>query len=89
MGISKEKKGGLREKFGNHPNDTGSPEVQVAVLSERISDLTEHLAKHKKDQSSKRGLVQLVMRRRNLLDHLKSEDLKRYQDLIKKLGLRR
>lgn len=89
MSISKEKKKVLREKFGHRPNDTGSPEVQVAVLSERISDLTEHLAKYKKDQSSKRGLVQLVMRRRKLLNYLKSEDIKRYQNLIKTLGLRR
>ena len=89
MSISKEKKKVLREKFGHQPNDTGSPEVQVAVLSERISNLTEHLAKHKKDQSSKRGLVQLVMRRRKLLNHLKGEDIKRYQSLIKTLGLRR
>lgn len=89
MSISQGKKGELKEKFGHHANDTGSPEVQVAVLSERISDLTEHLAKHKKDQSSKRGLVQLVMRRRKLLDYLKREDTKRYQSLIKTLGLRR
>jgi len=89
MSISQEKKDGLREKFGHHPNDTGSPEVQVAVLSERIGSLTEHLARHKKDQSSKRGLVQLVMRRRKLLNYLKNEDIKRYQNLIKTLGLRR
>lgn len=89
MSISKEKKEKLKEKFGHQPNDTGSPEVQVAVLSERISNLTEHLAKHKKDQSSKRGLVQLVMRRRKLLNYLRSEDVKRYQNLIKTLGLRR
>lgn len=89
MSISKEKKAVLREKFGHHPNDTGSPEVQVAVLSEKIGNLTEHLANHKKDQSSKRGLVQLVMQRRKLLNYLKSEDVKRYQNLIKTLGLRR
>jgi small subunit ribosomal protein S15 len=89
MSIGKEKKENLKGKFGHHSNDTGSPEVQVAVLSERISNLTEHLAKHKKDQSSKRGLVQLVMRRRKLLNYLKREDIKRYQNLIKTLGLRR
>ncbi|MFQ5836052.1 MAG: 30S ribosomal protein S15 [bacterium] len=89
MSISKGKKDELKEKFSHHPNDTGSPEVQVAVLSERIGNLTEHLAEHKKDQSSKRGLVQLVMRRRKLLNYLKSEDIKRYQNLIKTLGLRR
>jgi small subunit ribosomal protein S15 len=89
MSISKEKKGELREKFGHHPNDTGSPEFQVAVLSERISNLTEHLTKYKKDQSCKRGLVQLVMRRRKILNYLKREDIKRYQNLIKTLGLRR
>ena len=89
MSISKGKKDELKEKFAQGSNDTGSPEVQVAVLSERISSLTEHLADHKGDQSSKRGLVQMVMRRRKLLSYLKSEDIKRYQDLIKTLGLRR
>ncbi len=89
MSINKEKKAELKEKFSHHPNDTGSPEVQVAVLSERINNLTEHLTQHKKDQSSKRGLVQLVMRRRKLLNYLKRENIRRYQSLIKTLGLRR
>ena len=69
--------------------DTGSPEVQVAVLSRRISDLTEHLRTHKQDHSSRRGLLQLVGRRRRLLDYLRKEDIERYRALIAKLGLRR
>ncbi|MEM6640638.1 MAG: 30S ribosomal protein S15 [Pseudomonadota bacterium] len=69
--------------------DTGSTEVQVALLTARISGLTEHFAKHKKDHHSRRGLLKMVNQRRKLLDYLKRKDLKRYQDLIKKLGLRR
>ena len=84
-----EKKEELIEKFGSHPNDSGSSEVQIAVLSERIKNLTDHLAKYKKDQSSKRGLLQLVMRRRKLLDYLKKEDREKYGETIKSLGLRR
>ena len=70
-------------------DDTGSPEVQVAVLTRRISDLTEHLRMHKHDHSSRRGLLKLVGRRRRLLDYLKREDIERYRALIAKLGLRR
>lgn len=89
MSITKEKKKELREKFGHHSTDSGSSEVQIAVLSERIKNLTAHLGKHKKDQSSKRGLLQLVMRRRKLLDYLKSEDQGRYGKIIETLELRK
>ncbi len=89
MSISKVKKKELREKFAHHSTDSGSSEVQVAVFSERIKNLTAHLGEHKKDQSSKRGLLQLVMQRRKLLDYLKSEDQGRYKKIIKALGLRR
>jgi len=72
-----------------HETDTGSPEVQVAILTERINHLTEHLKVHKKDHHSRRGLLMLVGRRRRLLDYLKSNDVERYRTLIAKLGLRR
>ncbi len=77
MSIDKVKKKELRETFGYHPNDSGSSEVQIAVLSERIKNLTAHLAKYKKDQSSKKGLLQLVMQRRKLLDYLKRENIEK------------
>ncbi len=70
-------------------NDTGSPEVQVALLTKRINDLTAHFADHKKDHHSRRGLLRMVNQRRKLLDYVKRKDLARYQELIKKLGLRR
>lgn len=89
MSITKIKKEELQKSFSRHPGDTGSPEVQIAVLTKRINSLTEHLKLHKKDFSSKKGLLQLVARRRKLLDYLKREDVKRYQSIIKKLGLRR
>jgi len=76
-------------KFKIHEKDTGSPEVQVAILSERISHLTEHFKTHKKDHHSRRGLLKLVGQRRRLLDYLKTKDLERYRKLIKNLGLRR
>ena len=72
-----------------HDSDTGSPEVQIALLTARINELTEHLKKHKKDHHSRRGLLQLVNRRRSLLDYLKKKDNERYKTLIEKLGLRR
>jgi small subunit ribosomal protein S15 len=75
--------------FRRADNDTGSPEVQVAVLTRRIADLTEHLKTHKKDHASRRGLLQMVGRRRRLLEYLKGEDIERYRELIKRLGLRR
>jgi small subunit ribosomal protein S15 len=89
MSITREKKVKLIERFARHKEDTGSPEVQIALLSERINRLTEHLKKFKKDQSSKRGLLQLVARRRKLLDHLKNEDVGAYEKIIKRLKLRR
>jgi len=89
VSITKVKKEELQKDFSRHPQDTGSPEVQIAVLTERITNLTEHLNLYKKDFSSKRGLLQLVARRRKLLDYLKGEDVKKYQSIIKKLGLRR
>jgi small subunit ribosomal protein S15 len=77
------------EKHRNHETDTGSPEVQIALLSERISHLTEHLKIHKKDHHSRRGLLMLVGRRRRMLDYVKSIDVERYRSIIAELGLRR
>jgi small subunit ribosomal protein S15 len=77
------------EKHRNHESDTGSPEVQIALLSERISHLTEHLKIHKKDHHSRRGLLMLVGRRRRMLDYVKSIDVERYRSIIAELGLRR
>lgn len=79
----------LVDEFGTHATDTGSPEVQVALLTERINHLTEHLKVHKKDHHSRRGLLMLVGKRRRLLDYLKNQDVERYRSLIAKLGLRR
>ncbi len=79
----------LVESYRAHETDTGSPEVQVALLSERISGLTEHFKTHAKDHHSRRGLIKLVSQRRRLLDYLKREDLARYKKLIERLGLRR
>lgn len=76
-------------EFGKHDSDTGSPEVQVALLTERISHLTEHLRTHKHDHHSRRGLLMLVGKRRRLLNYLKSQDVERYRSLIAALGLRR
>ena len=87
--ISKEQKEQIVEKFGTHEGDTGSPEVQVALLTARINDLNGHFAVHKKDHHSKRGLLKMVGQRRNLLDYLKKKDGERYKTLIEKLGLRR
>ena len=77
------------DEFGTHATDTGSPEVQVAILTERINELTEHFKTHKKDHHSRRGLLKLVSQRRRLLDYLRGYDSGRYQTLIKELGLRR
>ena len=77
------------EKFRTHERDTGSPEVQVAVLTRRIQDLTEHLKTNAKDHASRRGLLQMVGKRRRLLDYLRREDIERYRALIARLGLRR
>ena len=89
MSITAERKQELIKEFATVEGDTGSPEVQVAVLSERIKNLTEHFKDHKKDNHSRRGLLALVSRRRRLLDYLKSREEARYQALIEKLGLRR
>ena len=89
MSITMERKAELMTEFARGKGDTGSPEVQVAILSERISNLTEHFKTHKKDNHSRRGLLKLVSQRRRLLDYLKSRDQSRYQTLIEKLGLRR
>ena len=87
--ISKEKKTAIMEKFAKTPGDTGSPEVQVAVLTERIKELTEHLKENPKDHHSRRGMYKMIGRRRNLLDYLKGKDIERYRTLIKELGIRK
>jgi small subunit ribosomal protein S15 len=89
MSITSDRKQELMKDYGTKQGDTGSPEVQVAILSERISNLTEHFKSHVKDNHSRRGLLKLVSQRRRLLDYLKSRDEGRYQALISRLGLRR
>lgn len=89
MTVSAEQKKGVIEKFAQGKNDTGSPEVQVALLSARISDLGAHFGEHKKDHHSRRGLLKMVNQRRRLLDYLKRKDEARYTSLIGELGLRR
>lgn len=89
MSITGERKVELIGEFAQKSDDTGSPEVQVAVLSERITNLTEHFKAHKKDVHSRRGLLMMVSKRRRLLDYLKSKDQDRYQKLIERLNLRR
>ena len=89
MSITPERKQELIKEYARAEADTGSPEVQVAILSERIRNLTEHLGGHKKDFHSRRGLLVMVGQRRSLLDYLKAKDLKRYESLIQRLGLRR
>lgn len=89
MSITPERKAQLIKEYATKADDTGSPEVQVAVLSERISNLTEHFKSHAKDNHSRRGLLKLVSQRRRLLDYVKNKDTKRYQSLIERLGLRR
>jgi small subunit ribosomal protein S15 len=89
MALVKEQKSAIITDFRRAEDDTGSPEVQIAVLSKRIQDLTEHLKMHKKDHHSRRGLLQMVGRRRRLLDYLRNEDIERYRTLIGRLGLRR
>jgi small subunit ribosomal protein S15 len=89
MSITAEEKTRLIKEFGAKDGDTGSPEVQVAVLSSRIATLTEHFKTHKKDNHSRRGLLKLVAQRRKLLDYVKAKDEARYQSLIERLGLRR
>ena len=87
--ITKEKKAELIEKYGRKPGDTGSPEVQVAILTERIAELTEHLKANPKDHHSRRGLLMMVGQRRGLLAYLQKTNLESYRALIKKLGLRK
>ncbi len=89
MSLSSENKSKIVADYARAENDTGSPEVQVALLSSRISELTEHFGEHKKDHHSRQGLLKMVNKRRKLLDYLKSKDQDRYRELIKKLGLRR
>lgn len=87
--MDKEKKTGLINTYRRHPSDTGSPEVQIAILSGRISHLTEHLQAHKHDQHSRRGLLMMVGQRRRHLTYLKTNDLDRYRKVIQQLGLRK
>lgn len=89
MSITAERKAELIKEYATKEGDTGSPEVQVAILSERIANLTEHLKTHKKDFHSRRGLLQMVGQRRRLLDYTKKKDAERYQSIISRLGLRR
>jgi small subunit ribosomal protein S15 len=89
MALSSEKKGGIVAQFRRDQKDTGSPEVQVALLSERINGLGEHFTAHKSDHASRRGLVKLVNQRRRLLDYLKATQPQKYQELVERLGLRR
>ena len=89
MSLSNEHKVSIVAEYGRGEADTGSPEVQVALLSARITELTEHFSDHKKDHHSRQGLLRLVNKRRKLLDYLKSKDQGRYRELIKRLGLRR
>ncbi len=87
--ITKEKKAEIMKEYARSEGDTGSPEVQVAVLTERIAELTEHLKVHKKDHHSRRGLLKMVGRRRALLAYLEKKDINRYRTLIERLGLRK
>ena len=89
MGLNKERKTTLIDTYKTHEGDTGSPEVQVAILSERINYLTDHFKVHAKDHHSRRGLLQMVGQRRRLLDYLKRKDTERYAGLIRRLGIRK
>ena len=89
MSITATRKSELMKEFATTSGDTGSPEVQVAILTERIKNLTEHFRTHAKDNHSRRGLLKMVSQRRRLLDYVKSRDVARYQDIIKRLGIRR
>ncbi len=89
MAIAPERKAELIQEFGTHEGDTGSPEVQVAMLTENIRELTQHLKAHKHDFSSRRGLLEMVSKRNRLSSYLKRRDLERYQTLIQRLGLRK
>ncbi len=87
--ISKEKKAAIIEQYGRKAGDTGSPEVQIAILTARIAELTEHLKSNQKDHHSRRGLLKMVGQRRGLLDYLKKNDIERYRSLIERLGIRK
>jgi small subunit ribosomal protein S15 len=89
MALSTERKAEIVDGYRRGANDTGSPEVQIALLSARINELGQHFTVHKSDHSSRRGLLKLVTQRRKLLDHLKATDPARYQDVVSRLGLRR
>jgi small subunit ribosomal protein S15 len=89
MALSTERKAEIVDGYRRGANDTGSPEVQIALLSARINELGQHFTVHKSDHSSRRGLLKLVTQRRKLLDHLKATDVARYQDVVSRLGLRR
>ncbi len=89
VSLAKETKENVLTQYRTHESDTGSPEVQVALLSQRINELTEHFKIHKKDNHSRRGLLKMVSQRRSLLDYLKRKDIDRYHGLISRLGLRR
>lgn len=89
MTITQERKREIVERFGSSPSDTGRTEVQIALLTERISELTEHLRAHRKDHHSRRGLLMLVGHRRRLLSYLQRSDLERYRSVLRELGLRR
>jgi small subunit ribosomal protein S15 len=87
--LAREQKQSIIDTYRTHDSDTGSPEVQIAILSERIGQLTEHFKTHKKDHASRRGLLMMVSRRRSLLDYLKKYDTDRYKTVIQKLGIRK
>ena len=89
MSLTKDTKGGIITKHRIHASDTGSPEVQIAILSERITYLTEHFKAHSKDHGSRRGLLKIVSKRRRLLDYLRRYNIERYKDVIGKLGIRK
>ena len=89
MGLGKEEKTAVISDFKSHETDTGSSEVQIALLSKRLTELTEHFKTHSKDHHSRRGLLRIVSRRRKLLDHLKKESVERYQNIISRLNIRR
>ena len=89
MGLSVDKKKVIIDQFKRHDSDTGSPDVQVAILTKRINELTEHFKIHKKDHHSRRGLLMLVGQRRRLLNYIKDRDIKRYRELLQELNLRK
>ena len=89
MSLTKEKKQQIIKEFATSQNDTGSPEVQIAILTERIKDLSEHMKVHAKDFHSRRGLMKMVSERRSLLSYLKKQELKRYEDILRRLNLRK